>query len=83
MKYLSIDPEADALYLPLQDKKISYTKELKEHIIIDFDENDKAIGVEILFVSDLFKKPKSEIEKLSREEIIYKLSDLGLRKYLV
>ncbi len=48
---LKIDQEADALYLSLDDTKIIESEEVSPGIIIDRNEEDKIVGVEILYLS--------------------------------
>jgi len=54
------DKEADAAYIyikfPIKDGEARKTIELNENIILDFDENDKLLGIEILDASKTLKK---------------------------
>ena len=49
---LTVDPEADALYLTLKEGKVARTKELADGIIIDVDEAGALLGIEVLWLSD-------------------------------
>jgi len=49
---LEFDRKADAIYLRFSNKTIAYTKKLDNMRYIDFDANDKPIGIELLCVSD-------------------------------
>ena len=51
---IEYDQEADALYIQMQDKSVSKTKEIEEGVLIDFDEGNKLIGIEILDVTKRF-----------------------------
>ena len=42
------DKEANALYVYFSDEKIARTEELRPGIILDFDANDRIIGMEML-----------------------------------
>ena len=57
---LEYDKDVDAKYIyiesPLKDGKIKKTIELNENIILDFDENDKLVGVEVLSASKVLSK---------------------------
>ena len=57
---LEYDKDVDAAYIyiesPLKDGKIKKTIELNENIILDFDENDKLVGVEVLSASKVLSK---------------------------
>jgi len=62
------DKEADAIYISLSDDKYAYGKDIDNERRIDYDANDKPIGVELLCVSEgviLEDLPySSEIEKI-------------------
>ena len=45
------DPEVDALYIRLNEAKIIESEEVQPGIILDFDENGKVAGVEVLDAS--------------------------------
>jgi len=42
------DPEADAMYIKLREGEYEISEEIREGIIVDFDKNNKIIGIEIL-----------------------------------
>jgi uncharacterized protein YuzE len=50
---VTVDKEADALYMRLSDTKIHDSEEVKPGVILDFDEKSNLVGVEILGVSKL------------------------------
>jgi uncharacterized protein YuzE len=56
---LKIDKENDALYLRLDEKTIVESEEVQPSVILDFDENGRVVGVEILDLST-----RTEPEKL-------------------
>ena len=62
------DKEADAIYIYLSDDKYAYGRDIDNERRIDYDANDKPIGVELLCVSEgviLEDLPySSEIEKI-------------------
>lgn len=45
------DPEVDALYIRLNEVRIIESEEVQPGIILDFDENGKVAGVEVLDAS--------------------------------
>ncbi|MBI4287875.1 MAG: DUF2283 domain-containing protein [Chloroflexi bacterium] len=49
---LTVDPEADALYLKLKEGKVAKTEELADGIIVDLDEAGAVLGIEVLWLSD-------------------------------
>jgi len=48
---LSIDAEAQALYLKLREGKVSSSKEVWDGVVLDLDETGELLGVEILGLS--------------------------------
>lgn len=45
---LTIDKEADALYLRLDDKPIVESEEVQPGVILDFNDKNQVVGIEIL-----------------------------------
>jgi uncharacterized protein YuzE len=48
---LKVDKENDALYLRLDDSEIIDSEEVQPGVILDFDKNNRVVGVEILALS--------------------------------
>lgn len=48
---VKLDKDSDALYFRLDEKRIVESEEVRPGVILDFDENDKVVGVEFLGVS--------------------------------
>ena len=48
---LKIDKEADALYFRLDEAAIVESEEVQPGVILDFDKENRVIGVEILGIS--------------------------------
>lgn len=48
---VSVDKEADALYIRLSDATIHRSEEVKPGIIFDYDDQHNLVGIEILRVS--------------------------------
>ncbi|MBN1509708.1 MAG: DUF2283 domain-containing protein [Sedimentisphaerales bacterium] len=48
---LKVDHEADALYLTLSEEPAKESEEILPGIIVDFDENGQAVGIEMLHLS--------------------------------
>ena len=46
------DPEADAIYVRLDDSAIIESEEVRPGVVLDFDANDQVVGIEILGVKD-------------------------------
>ena len=49
---VTVDKDADALYMRLTDTRIHDSEEVKPGVILDYDEKDNLVGVEILRVSE-------------------------------
>lgn len=53
---ISYDKQTDVLYLKFSDKKIKDSEEIEENVVLDFDENNKVAGVEILYFVKKYRK---------------------------
>lgn len=51
---IEYDREEDALYIRLQEKHVDRTIEIGDGLNVDFDENGKLIGLEVLDASDRY-----------------------------
>ena len=47
---LTVDKEADALYLRLDDSSIVQTEEVSPGVILDYNEAKEVVGVEMLYL---------------------------------
>jgi len=48
---ISIDKEADALNLRLDDSSIVESEEVSPGVVLDYNEADEVVGVEMLYLS--------------------------------
>jgi uncharacterized protein YuzE len=64
---LKVDKENDALYLRLDDSAIIESEEVQPGVILDFDENNRVVGIEIL---DLSTRVKPDMLKLVQLETV-------------
>jgi len=64
---LKVDQNADALYLSLTDAPASRSEEVSPGIIVDYDAQDRVVGVEMLYLSK--RAPGTEIHRLLFESI--------------
>ena len=48
---LSVDKEADALYLRLDDSPIVESEEVSPGVVLDYNEANEVVGVEMLHLS--------------------------------
>lgn len=57
----SYDPEADAMFVWFgqEDAKSVETQEVAPGIMLDFDDDGRVIGIEVLDVSERMMRPKS------------------------
>jgi len=46
-----VDPEADALYIRLNEETIEGTEEVHPGVILDFDAAGQVVGIEMLHIS--------------------------------
>jgi len=46
-----VDKDADALFFRLDETRIVESEEVRPGIILDYDENDRVVGVEFLGIS--------------------------------
>jgi len=66
---IEYDKEVDALYIRIQQKYVSRTEEISEGINLDFDEEGRLIGLEVL---DAVKRYSlSDIFNLSTENLVF------------
>ncbi|MCX6689731.1 MAG: DUF2283 domain-containing protein, partial [Methanoregula sp.] len=49
---VTIDPDADAVYMRLTDTRIHDSEEVKPGVILDYDDQNNLIGIELLHVSE-------------------------------
>ena len=64
---LKVDQKADALYLSLTDAPASRSEEVSPGIIVDYDDQDRVVGVEMLYLSK--RAPGTEVNRLLFESI--------------
>ncbi len=48
---IKVDRNSDALYFRLDENRIVESEEIRPGVILDFDENDRVVGVEFLGIS--------------------------------
>ena len=64
---LTVDPEADALYLRLNDAQIADSEQVASGIILDYDAQDNVVGVEMLNLSR--RARKADLQRLLFETL--------------
>lgn len=72
---IEYDKEVDALYIRIQEKKVSHTREIEEGVNLDIDEEGKIIGLEIIGVTERYKL--EDIFNLSTENLILEETTQG------
>ena len=65
---IEYDKEVDALYIRIQEKEVSHTKELEEGINLDMDDEGKIIGLEIIGATERYTL--KDIFNISTENLI-------------
>ena len=48
---IKVDKDSDTLYFRLDETRIVESEEVRPGVVLDFDENDKVVGVEFLGIS--------------------------------
>lgn len=64
---LKVDQQADALYLTLSDAPASRSEEVSPGIIVDYDDQDRVVGIEMLYLSK--RAPAVDIQRLLFESV--------------
>ena len=64
---LKVDQEADALYLSLVDAPAANSEEVSPGIIVDYDADGNAVGIEMLHLSK--RAPDINVQRLIFESI--------------
>ena len=64
---LKVDQEADALYLSLVDAPAANSEEVSPGIIVDYDADGNAVGIEMLHLSK--RAPDINVQRLVFESI--------------
>ncbi|HPA44817.1 MAG TPA: DUF2283 domain-containing protein [bacterium] len=59
---LTVDRNADALYLLLDDSDVLESEEVSPGIVVDYNENNQVIGIEMLHLSK--RTPKLDTGRL-------------------
>ena len=75
---LTIDPEADALYLRLNDAQIVDSEQVASGVVLDYDAKDNLVGVEMLHLSK--RGSPVEVEKLVFETLRSRQPETALRE---
>jgi uncharacterized protein YuzE len=55
---VEFDPESDALYLRLDEAKVIDSEQVAPGVIVDFDSQDRVVGLEVLALSRRLPKSK-------------------------
>ena len=58
---LKIDKENDTLYLRFDENTIVESEEVQPRIVLDFDENGKVVGIEVLALSTRTQSEKLRV----------------------
>jgi len=69
---IEYDQEVDALYIRVQEKYVAKTQEISEGVNLDFDEEGKLIGLELLDATERY--PRKDIFNLSTENLMLETS---------
>lgn len=64
---LSVDKGADALYLRFDDSPIAESEEIREGVILDFNESDEVVGIELHNLSE--RSPRLNLNLLQFDTV--------------
>lgn len=64
---LTIDREADALYLDLDEAPAAESKEISPGVILDYNEAGTVVGIEMLYLSK--RVPEGNLDRLQMETL--------------
>ncbi|MCR4439986.1 MAG: DUF2283 domain-containing protein [bacterium] len=64
---IKVDQQADALYLSLSDRPASRTDEVSPGVLVDYDEQDRVVGIEMLYLSK--RAPDVDLRRLLFETV--------------
>ncbi len=59
---IKVDKESDALYFRLDESRIVESEEIRPGVILDYDKDDRVVGVEFLGIS--MRATKEELSSL-------------------
>ncbi len=59
------DEKVDALYIRLDDSKVTESEEVKDGIVLDYNKEDQVVGIEVLNVGR--RIPIPELKKVQLE----------------
>jgi len=62
---IHFDEKADALYLRLDDSKVVESEEVQPNIVLDFNAQNRVVGIEILHVKE--HVPLEDLKKMQFE----------------
>lgn len=61
------DPEVDVAYVRLSDSEVVDSEEIKPGIVLDYDAQDRVVGIEILHVRK--QRPDINLNRLELETV--------------
>ena len=61
---LNYHPETDSLYIDLSDRPSAESKEISEGVVLDYDADDKLVGIDIDNASNKVELKKLILSKL-------------------
>lgn len=64
---LKVDRQADVLYLTLSEAPASRTDEVSPGVLIDYDEQGRVVGIEMLYLSK--RTPDVDLQRLLFEVV--------------
>ncbi len=75
---LTIDPDAEAVYLRLNEAEIADSEQVASGVVVDYDREDNIVGVEVLHLSR--RGSPIEVQKLVFERLKLQDEEAALRE---
>ena len=64
---VKVDKEADTLYFRLDEERIVESEEIRPGVVLDFDKDDRVVGIEFLVVSQ--RASKEELSSIQFQTV--------------
>lgn len=64
---VKVDKDSDTLYFRLDEERIVESEEIRPGVILDYDSDDRVVGVEFLNISD--RASKEELSSIQFQTI--------------
>ena len=73
MSTFNYDPDTDSAYFIIEERTALESEEITDGIVLDYDENDKVLAVELLFVHSISQKSFEILNSVLSENLVSEL----------